>query len=45
LDTRGVRPISLDQLTHALIPTKAKISELELARTGRIPLSGAHSGL
>jgi hypothetical protein len=45
LEARGVRPISLDQLSDALIPTKANNSDLALARIGSSPLSARHSGL
>jgi hypothetical protein len=39
MQNRGVRPVSLDQLSEALMSAKANMPDLALARTGNDPLS------
>ncbi len=39
LESRGVRPVNLDQLSEAMMPRKAAMADLALARTDSDPLS------
>lgn len=45
LAEKGVRPVSLEQLSEALITPNPPVADLALARTGNVPLSAPHSGL